>query len=339
MKLAERRGPEMLGLFNAAIKLTGALDKVGIATVFSRLRNVPRDGGTISGKRPDQLPVGMPGLGLGYWPHRPLSAYAEVWEPRGVCTADIEEILRRINTALTAVGTPTCRLQEAFIATERFNEDLHERGLHVNYHCIYTKKILEADIFFLSITPWDNGPVFPPSALRSHQKVTIGGASYNWDLRDVWLGPEDQGASFEAIASAKRFGQTWRKRAQGNPGESSAPSQPEPEAKTPSKLRGIPTLLNAVRAIQMATRLKNTTPHSEDPRSTRRNSGYPAEVVGIRGPHVESSSALPMRLPEADMAEEPSPPRPQDWDTEEEHGIQDERPVRERGRMEDFVRL
>eukprot|EP00927_Polykrikos_kofoidii_P028379 TRINITY_DN24804_c0_g1_i1.p1 TRINITY_DN24804_c0_g1~~TRINITY_DN24804_c0_g1_i1.p1 ORF type:complete len:377 (-),score=39.23 TRINITY_DN24804_c0_g1_i1:404-1417(-) len=304
----------MLGLYHAAVGLSGALDRVNIATVLSRVRNVPREGRVgPTGKRPDQLPVGMPGLSLGFWPHRDLTAHSNTWESRGVSTLEIEDILRSINVALMAIGTPPHRLTQAFNATRRINEVLHERGMHINYHCIYTKRLLEADIFFLSITPWDNGPVFPPNMQRAHRKVSVGGSTYNWDLRNVWPGPIDPGMTFEAIASAKRFGQVWKRRSLSKLSESS-------ESPKAEKKGGVQPLLNAVRAIQMAMRLQKSTSASKDRGSGPRLSPQDKAEVGLQGPQVHATGPVPTRSPEASV--ERHLPQSADWDIGQEQGLQ-----------------
>lgn len=313
MKLAERRGPEMLNLYHTALSHTEALDRAGIATIFSRIRNVPRDGRKgPSGRRPDQLPVAMPGLGLSYWPHQHWTAHKEVWESRGVATEELETILNTINATLISVGSPTRRLSEAFFATQRINEVLNERGLSINFHTIYKKKLLEADVYFLSITPWDQEPLFPAEVQRSI-KVSVGGSSFSWELTNVWPGPTDPGVSMESIASAKRFGKLWRRRASGN---SQSPAKTQ-------KARGIPTLLSAIRVVQMATRLQKSSAASAAARQPRPNSRERAEA-GLRGPRVvEGGGAVQIRPPEAAAVTELSPPQEEEWDIGEEHNLQE----------------
>lgn len=255
MSNEERGGLEVLALYNAAFELTKRLDQLGVPTVFSRIRNVPKEGAKQpSGRRPDLLPVPMRGLFLGAWPHRHWSTFKNLWEQRGIVTDVLTAALRGVHEELAKQGPRSERFEAAFVAVSAANEALRPAGVTINIH-VYTRgQAVERDVFFLSITTFEQegGPVFPEN-LKPGVKLTLDGHAGTWSILDVWGGP-NQGAplSFGGISSAKHFGQLWRTNARRNSASGQHAAGLRAASKESKEKKREPAMKRAVRLIQAA---------------------------------------------------------------------------------------
>eukprot|EP00927_Polykrikos_kofoidii_P067015 TRINITY_DN6255_c2_g1_i1.p1 TRINITY_DN6255_c2_g1~~TRINITY_DN6255_c2_g1_i1.p1 ORF type:complete len:414 (-),score=91.93 TRINITY_DN6255_c2_g1_i1:45-1286(-) len=237
-----KRGAEVLALYNAAHELTKHLDNAGVPTVFSRIRNIPRAGSKgPSGRRPDLMPVAMKGLMLGAWPHRSWDSYKALWEDRGIETSVMASVLKEVHDELAAQGPRKERFTAGFAAAAAANEELRRHGLTINFHMFTRGDSVERDVFFLTITPWEDGPVFP-QGIKPSVKFSLGHHACTWQVHNVYTEGEQGALSFEKISNAKHFGQVWRSNARqstetsGRQRSSSARRKKEPAIKRAVRL-------------------------------------------------------------------------------------------------------
>eukprot|EP00927_Polykrikos_kofoidii_P051008 TRINITY_DN44825_c0_g1_i1.p1 TRINITY_DN44825_c0_g1~~TRINITY_DN44825_c0_g1_i1.p1 ORF type:complete len:423 (-),score=47.43 TRINITY_DN44825_c0_g1_i1:46-1125(-) len=201
IKLNTPRGPREPIIYCATRVIADILEEVGVPVVLTKCRNAHHARSVERIRRPDMRPLPVPGLamatGSGCWNTR-----KQVFEAAGVSVLEVAQALAHVDFALVEGGSNHGSLKKVSDLIDEINQYFRPKGITLNLHVLIlqplvTRKfapgclrrpVADASSFCISMTPWEDAPVFPIEVIGRSVRFQLGYFSRTWNVCDVWMG-------------------------------------------------------------------------------------------------------------------------------------------------------